>query len=112
MTHKTKTEVDTQREKVLLRDAKYFHCLNKIINKLEDSRLVSAPANLYQLTQLKVSDLGDALSVLDIEKLQFAMKKWHCKLKNFLEPFDIMYYDNTGKYYHKDENGDHYYPEQ
>lgn len=106
-----KSEEDLQYEKVLLRDAKHFFDIpQSTLNMLVDN--LPSP-NLYELKQLSISDLTNMLgSQTRVKTVIQAMNAWHLRPKNYVEPYDIMHYDNTGSYYHIKDNGEIYYPNQ
>jgi len=106
-----KSEVDLQHEKVFLRDAKHFFDMpqaNAILDTLE-SNLPSL--NLYELKQISASELLNILGGSKSRTVLNCMKQWQVKPKNYVEPSDIIHYDNTGQYYYY-VDGERYYPTQ
>ena len=93
-----KSEVDLQHEEVFLRDAKHFFDMPKVILDSLDDILPSC--NLYELKQLSLSQLSDKLNnQAKVKTVVNAMAYWNLRPKNYKEPGDIIYYDNTGERY-------------
>jgi len=89
--------LDQQHKEVLLRDAKHFYKLDKILDILKVE-------TLYDLRLLPISELKESLNDKQITEIINALDKWHCSPANWREPKNITYYDNTGKSYWVNEH--------
>ena len=93
-----KSEVDLQHEEVFLRDAKHFFDMPIAILDLLEERLPSC--NLYELKQLSISDLQRTFNNhTRVKTVIQALAQWNLRPKNYSEPGDIVYRDNTGGTY-------------
>ena len=106
-----KSEVDLQHEKVFLRDAKHFFDMAQSGSILDTLEANLPSLNLYELKQLSASELLSMLGGSKSRTILNCMKEWNVRPKNYMEPRDITYYDNTGQYYHYIDN-ERYYPQQ
>lgn len=97
--------LDSQHKQVLLRDAKYFFKLDKILDLLNVKTLLD-------LRKLSISDLKNNLTENQVIKIIDAMSKWSVSPKNWKEPSDIQWMDNTGHTYTVSDNGYKEYPPQ
>ena len=106
-----KSEVDLQHEKVFLRDAKHFFDMPQASAILDTLESNLPNLNLYELKQISASELLNMLGGSKSRTVLNCMKQWQVKPKNYVEPSDIIHYDNTGQYYYY-VDGERYYPTQ